>query len=219
MIYKQLDSFNRLLVLCQYATTKVDFSILSSKINLKYTIFVKNKTMPRKLKLEELNRLSAEAYNVIDKLPFVIILDNVRSMHNVGAVFRTSDAFKIFKIYLCGITPTPPHREIRKTALGAEDTVKWEHALDIRQIITALQSEGYHVAAIEQTEDSTTLEDFTALKYPKIAIILGNEVDGVSQEAVDLADTVVEIPQFGTKHSLNISVAAGIVMYEVSRSF
>ena len=175
--------------------------------------------MARKFKLEELNRLSAEAYKVIDKYPFVVILDNVRSMHNVGSVFRTADAFKIVKVYLCGISPTPPHREIHKTALGAEDTVNWEQVSDIRHLISTLQSQGYHVAAIEQAEGCITLSDFTAKEYPKIAVILGNEVEGVSQEAVDLADSVVEIPQFGTKHSLNVSVAAGIVMYEVSKGF
>lgn len=173
--------------------------------------------MPRKLKLEELNRISAEAYQVIDKFPFVVILDNVRSMHNVGAVFRTADAFKIVKVYLCGITPTPPHREIHKTALGAEETVSWTHISDIRHLVQELQKEGYHVVAIEQAENCITLADFVTEDYTKIAVILGNEVEGVSQEAVDLADSVVEIPQYGTKHSLNVSVAAGIVMYEISK--
>ena len=175
--------------------------------------------MPRKLKLDKLNRHSVEAYKVIDKFPFVIVLDNVRSMHNVGAIFRTADAFKIVKIYLCGITPTPPHREIHKTALGAEDTVSWEYVSEIKDIISDLQAEGYLVAAIEQAEGSITLSDFVEEKHVKIAVILGNEVEGVSQEAVDLVDSVVEIPQFGTKHSLNVSVAAGIVMYEVAKVF
>lgn len=175
--------------------------------------------MARKLKLDELNRLSVDAYKVIDKFPFIVILDNVRSMHNVGAIFRTADAFKIIKIYLCGITPTPPHREIHKTALGAEDTVKWEHVSDIRHLVNDLKMQGYHIAAIEQAEGCITLEDFIEKDFAKVAVILGNEVEGVSQEAVDLADSVVEIPQFGTKHSLNVSVAAGIVMYEIAQTF
>lgn len=171
----------------------------------------------RKLKLEELNRLSIEAFKSAEKQGIVVVLDDVRSMNNVGAVFRSADAFGIAQLYLCGITPAPPHREIHKTALGAEESVAWTHCPDIHALLNQLKSQGYLLAAVEQTENSLSLPDLQLEARQQIAIILGNEVEGVQQSVIDASDVVLEIPQFGTKHSLNISVAAGIVMYEVRK--
>ncbi len=168
----------------------------------------------RKLKLEELNRLSIAEYQEADKHPVVVVLDNVRSMHNVGSVFRSSDAFRIEKLYLCGITPKPPHREIRKTAIGAEESVAWESHPDALSLVQSLQSEGYQIACIEQTDNSIPLHTFQPGDQP-VAIILGHEVDGVSQSVAEVADVALEIPQFGTKHSLNVSVTAGIVLHHI----
>ncbi|MDI9873655.1 MULTISPECIES: RNA methyltransferase [Bacteroidota] len=167
----------------------------------------------RKLSMDELNRLSAEEFRAIEKLPYILILDDIRSMNNVGSVFRTADAFKAEKIYLCGITATPPHREIQKTALGADETVDWEHAPDVVALIAKLQAEGYTVIAIEQVEGSTSLLDFQPKKTEKYAFIFGNEVFGVNETAVKNANYCLEIPQYGTKHSLNISVTAGIICW------
>lgn len=167
----------------------------------------------RKLSMDELNRLSAEEFRAIEKLPYILILDDIRSMNNVGSVFRTADAFKAEKIYLCGITATPPHREIQKTALGADETVDWEHAPDVVELIEKLQAEGYTVIAIEQVEGSTSLLDFQPQKTEKYAFIFGNEVFGVNETAVKKANYCLEIPQYGTKHSLNISVTAGIICW------
>lgn len=168
----------------------------------------------RKLKLEELGRITVEEFKETDKIPVVVILDNVRSMHNIGSVFRTADAFLIQKVYLCGITATPPHKEIRKTALGATESVEWQHSEDINQVVTDLKSEGYTVLSIEQTVGSVHLSDFEIHSDKKYAVIFGNEVEGVQQSIINQSDFCIEIPQAGTKHSLNISVCAGIVMWE-----
>lgn len=170
----------------------------------------------RKLQNEELNRLSTEEFRQAKKLPVVIVLDNVRSLNNVGSVFRTSDAFRIEKIYLCGITATPPNREIHKTALGAEETVRWEYQPDTLPVIQCLQEEGYKVYAIEQTENSLSLENVRLSPEEKTALVFGNEIRGVQQEVVDISQGCIEIPQFGTKHSFNISVSVGIVLWQIA---
>mgnify|MGYP000903222119 CR=1 len=171
--------------------------------------------MNEKLSLSGLNRIGVEEFKQKKKNPIIIVLDNVRSMNNVGSVFRTSDAFLIEKIFLCGITPKPPHRDIQKTALGATETVDWEHKSSTLETIEELKTQGYIIYSIEQTKNSIMLNDFSFPKGEKIAIVFGNEVDGVSQEVVNLSSGVIEIPQFGTKHSLNISVSAGIVIWEL----
>lgn len=173
----------------------------------------------RKLKLEELGRVSTEEYNQIEKNPIVVVLDNIRSMHNVGAVFRTSDAFLIDKVYLCGITATPPHKEIQKTAIGAEKSVNWEHKEDANQLITDLKKEGYKIISIEQAENSIRLNDYEVDTTQKYAIVMGNEVDGVQQSIIDQCDTCLEIPQSGTKHSLNVSVCTGIILWKWYEAF
>jgi tRNA G18 (ribose-2'-O)-methylase SpoU len=173
----------------------------------------------RKLLNKELNRLSAEAFKDADKLPVVIVLDNVRSQHNIGSVFRTSDAFRMEAIHLCGITATPPHREIHKTALGATDTVDWKYFDTTKHSIDFLKANSYKVYAIEQAVGSISLEDFKINPAEKIALIFGNEVEGVSEEIMLEVDGCIEIPQYGTKHSLNISVSAGIVIWEVSKLY
>ncbi len=169
----------------------------------------------RKLKITELNRLTPEAYKESDKIPLIVVLDHIRSLNNVGSVFRTSDAFKVEAIYLCGITARPPHPEIHKTALGAEDTVKWYYYNDTLEVINELKEAGYMICAVEQAEGSIQLDEFTADKVKKYVIIFGNEVKGVQQEVVDKSDICIEIPQYGTKHSLNVSVSAGIVIWEL----
>jgi 23S rRNA (guanosine2251-2'-O)-methyltransferase len=168
----------------------------------------------RKLKLEELGRSSIEEFKKQKKLPITIILDNVRSMHNVGSVFRTSDAFAVEQIFLCGITGQPPHREIEKTALGATRSIHWEYFSDIKEAIRKLKDKDYHITAIEQAENSIKLNGFKPDKNKKYALIFGNEVNGVSDEAMLLIDECIEIPQFGTKHSFNIVVTAGIVLWD-----
>lgn len=168
----------------------------------------------RKLKLEELGRLTKEEFKNIDKNNFVVILDNVRSMMNVGAAFRICDAFNAEKIFLVGITATPPHREIQKTALGATETVDWEYQENLLTLITALKKENYEVLAVEQTDNSLFLPDFKPKIDKKYAFIFGNEVEGVANEGIKMADNCLEIPQFGTKHSLNISVSIGIVIWD-----
>lgn len=167
-----------------------------------------------KLKLEELNRISEADFKAIDKNDFVLVLDSVRSLNNVGSVFRTADAFLAEKIYLCGITGTPPHRDIHKTALGATDTVEWHHEADIALLLAALKQQGYMIVALEQTNESITLNKFKPQLNIKYAFVLGNEVDGVSNEALTLSNMCIEIPQFGTKHSLNVSVATGILVWD-----
>lgn len=169
--------------------------------------------MPRKLKLNELGRLSEAQFRSAEKLPYVVVLDNVRSMHNVGSVFRTSDAFRCNKLYLCGITGCPPHREITKTAIGAERSVSWEYRTDPLALIEELKRDGYRVFAVEQTDHSVRLEDINDWGG-KVAFVFGNEIDGVNEEVIELCNTCIEIPQAGTKHSLNISVAAGIVLWQ-----
>jgi len=168
----------------------------------------------RKLKNNELGRINIEEFKNARKTPITIILDNVRSALNVGSVFRTSDAFLINKIILCGITAIPPNKEIRKAALGSTESVAWEYAENTIDIIENLKKEGFYIIAIEQTADSNSLDEFHLPNQP-LAIVLGHEVNGVSQEAIDKCNEVIEIPQFGTKHSLNISVATGIVVWEL----
>jgi len=168
----------------------------------------------RKLKITELNRLTPEAFKESSKIPLIVVLDHVRSLHNVGSVFRTSDAFRVETVYLCGITACPPHAEIHKTALGAEDTVDWIYFKDTLEAVDKLKKEGYTVCAIEQAEKSNMLDKLLIDKDKKYAVILGNEVKGVQQDVVDKCDMVIEIPQYGTKHSLNVSVTAGIVIWD-----
>lgn len=169
----------------------------------------------RKLKITELNRISAEEFKKVDKLPLVVILDNVRSLHNIGSVFRTSDAFRVECIYLCGITATPPHPEMHKTALGAEFTVDWKYVNNAVEAVDNLRQEGYVVFSIEQAENSIMLEDMRLEQGRRYAVVLGNEVKGVQQEVIDHSDGCIEIPQYGTKHSLNVSVTAGIVIWDL----
>ncbi|QMW03760.1 RNA methyltransferase [Spirosoma foliorum] len=168
----------------------------------------------RKLTLDELNRLSVDEFKDADKFPYCLILDDIRSLNNVGSVFRTADAFRASKLYLCGITGQPPHRDITKTALGATESVNWEHTSDVVALVQALQIDGWVVAAVEQVEGSTSLSNFSPEPNKRYAFVLGNEVTGVRDEVVQLADVVLEIPQFGTKHSLNIAVTAGIVCWD-----
>ncbi len=169
----------------------------------------------RKLKNEELDRLDVEAFKKADKSPIVVVLDNIRSLNNIGSVFRTSDAFLIKKIYLCGITAQPPHKDIRKTALGATESVAWEHKESTVDLVKALTADGYTVLAIEQAENAIMLNELQVESTKKYALVFGNEVKGVSQEVVDASHNVVEIPQYGTKHSLNISVSAGVVVWDL----
>lgn len=169
----------------------------------------------RKLKITELNRISAEEFKVAEKLPLVVVLDNVRSLHNIGSVFRTSDAFRVECIYLCGITAVPPHPEMHKTALGAEFTVDWKYVNNPVEAVDNLRENGYTVYAVEQAEGSTMLQDLVLERGRKYAVVLGNEVKGVLQEVIDHSDGCIEIPQYGTKHSLNVSVTAGIVIWDL----
>lgn len=169
----------------------------------------------RKLENSELERKSIEDFKKSEKTPIILILDDVRSLHNIGSVFRTADAFLIEKIYLCGITATPPNKEIHKTALGATETVNWEHNENVLEVITNLKKENVTTLAIEQVESAIFLQNFKIEKDQKYALVFGNEVHGVSQEAVALCDGCIEIPQLGTKHSLNISVSAGIVVWDL----
>ncbi len=171
----------------------------------------------RKLTVEELNRMDIEEFHQSEKLPLVIVLDNIRSLHNVGSVFRTADAFRLQGVWLCGITACPPAAEIHKTALGAEDSVSWEYFEDTLDAVERLQREGYEVLAVEQVEGSLKLNTFRTDPAKRYALILGNEVKGVRQDVVDAADAALEIPQYGTKHSMNVSVTAGIVMWEFER--
>ena len=168
----------------------------------------------RKLKITELNRISTEEFKEAKKLPLIVVLDNVRSQYNVGSVFRTSDAFRVEAIYLCGISATPPHQEIHKTALGAEDTVDWKYFKDTTIAINELKAAGYFIYSIEQVEGSVMLENLQLDATKKYAVVLGNEVKGVQQEVVNLSDGCIEISQYGTKHSLNVSTTAGIVIWD-----
>lgn len=168
----------------------------------------------RKLKLDELNRVDIQEFKEQEKLPVIVVLDNVRSMHNVGSVFRTADGFAIEKVVLCGITAQPPHREIEKTALGATQSVDWVHFDDTLTAIDQLRNDGYQIIAIEQALDSTMLNTFNPNPQLKYALIFGNEVNGVSDEVMQKIDECIEIPQFGTKHSFNIVISAGIVLWD-----
>lgn len=169
----------------------------------------------RKLENSELDRLNVEEFKQVEKTPICIVLDNVRSLNNIGSVFRTADAFLIEKIYLCGITAAPPHKDIHKTALGATDSVAWEHRESTMELLEELREEGYTSLAVEQAENAVMLNDFKVEENKKYALIFGNEVKGVSQEVVSASDLVLEIPQYGTKHSLNISVSVGIVVWDL----
>ena len=169
----------------------------------------------RKLKNNELDRLSVDGFKAAKKTPIIIILDNIRSLNNIGSVFRTSDAFLIEKIYLCGITATPPHKDIHKTALGSTDTVDWEYAENTLDVVKKLKAEAVKICAIEQAEHATMLNDFTVETNLKYALVFGNEVKGVAQDIVNISDSVIEIPQFGTKHSLNIAVSCGVVTWDL----
>ncbi|WP_457616766.1 RNA methyltransferase [Lutibacter sp.] len=173
----------------------------------------------RKLKNSELGRLNVEAFKKTKKIPLIVILDNIRSLNNIGSVFRTSDAFVVEKIYLCGITAKPPHKEIHKTALGATESVDWEYVEDTLLLIDNLKESGVVVASIEQAEGSVMLQDFNVEPTKKYAIIFGNEVKGVQQEVVSASNYCIEIPQLGTKHSLNISVSAGVVIWDLFKKF
>lgn len=168
----------------------------------------------KKLKLDELGRIDVETFKQTEKIPLIVVLDNVRSMHNVGAVFRTADAFIIEKIVLCGITPVPPHREIHKAALGATESVDWIVEKEISTALQNLKKEGVEIIGIEQTTNSRNIDDFSIQKNKKYALVLGNEVEGLSDVAFENYDAFLEIPQLGTKHSLNVSVCAGIAMWE-----
>lgn len=172
-----------------------------------------------KLSMDALHRISVEEFKQSRKTPLCVVLDQVRSMNNVGSVFRTADAFRIEKLYLCGITACPPHKEIEKTALGATESVDWVHAGTTLDAVRQLKTEGYRVIAVEQVEGSTGLHQFRWESGEKLALIFGNEVMGVDQEVVDCCDAVIEIPQAGTKHSLNIAVSAGIVLWEMYRQY
>lgn len=169
----------------------------------------------RKLKNSELNRIDLDEFRASEKSPLIIILDNIRSLNNIGSIFRTADAFLVKKIYLCGITATPPHKDIQRTALGATDSVQWEYAENTVDVVQKLQDEGVYVAAIEQAESSISLYDFELRKEITYAVVFGNEVKGVHQEVVSKCDSVIEIPQYGTKHSLNISVSVGVVLWDL----
>lgn len=175
--------------------------------------------MNKKLKLWELNRVSEDEFRGQKKFPIVVVLNDIRSLANVGSFFRTADAFNIEKIYLCGITAAPPHREIQKTALGATQTVDWEHKESIIEVVAALKKDGFSICSIEQTETTTLLQQAVYLNEEKFALVFGNEVNGVDQDVVDSSDHIIEVPQFGTKHSLNVSVCAGIVLWEFAKKW
>jgi 23S rRNA (guanosine2251-2'-O)-methyltransferase len=186
---------------------KTDFFKITSN-------FVANTNHMRKLKLSELNRISVEDFKHAPKTPIIIVLDNIRSMYNIGSIFRTADAFRLESIYLCGITSTPPNKEIHKTALGATDSVDWKYFEKTEDAIDFLRNNQYSIFAIEQAEGSQSLNDFTISPEIKIALVFGNEINGVGDAIMSRVDACIEIPQFGTKHSLNISVSAGIVIWE-----
>ena len=171
----------------------------------------------KKLRTIEMQRLSVDEFKQAEKLQLIVVLDDVRSMHNVGSVFRTGDAFRIEAVYLCGITSTPPNAEIHKTALGAEDSVEWKYFDTALEAVEALKSNSYEVYSVEQAHGSTMLQEFTPIYNNRYAVILGNEVKGVHQEVIDASDGCLEIPQFGTKHSMNVSVTAGIIIWHFAQ--
>ncbi len=169
----------------------------------------------KKLSMEELDRLSVSQFREIDKIPVVVVLDNIRSQHNIGSVFRTADAFRIESIHLCGITATPPNREIQKTALGATESVNWKYYSTTMESLIELKKQGYSIIAIEQADESKPINEFKPQIINKMALVFGNEVYGVQDEVMSICDDCIEIPQYGTKHSLNVSVSAGIVIWDV----
>jgi 23S rRNA (guanosine2251-2'-O)-methyltransferase len=171
--------------------------------------------MMRKLKNIELNRISVEEFQTIIKNPIIVVLDNVRSMNNIGSVFRTCDAFLVESVYLCGFTATPPHKDIHKTALGATESVYWKYYTNTESAVSELKQNNYIILSVEQTEESIALNEFQPIAGHKYALVFGNEVKGVEQNVVDMCDACIEIPQYGTKHSLNISVSAGIVLWDI----
>ena len=173
--------------------------------------------MNRKKLVTEMGRIDRDAFAQAEKLPLAVVLDNVRSLHNVGSVFRSSDAFRVERIVLCGITATPPSAEIHKTALGAEDVVEWQYFDSTMDAIAALRGDGFRIYSIEQCQGSIALQDFATVPGERYAVVLGNEVKGVQQTVVDASDGAIEIPQFGTKHSLNVSVTAGMVIWEFAK--
>jgi len=175
--------------------------------------------MNKKLKLWELERVSEAEFKSQKKFPITIVLDEIRSLTNVGSFFRTCDAFNVEKIYLCGITATPPHREIQKTALGATETMQWEYRETTMEVVEELKAKGVKVCSIEQTEQTTLLQEVKDLPNEQYALVFGNEVNGVNQDVINASDYIIEIPQFGTKHSLNVSVCAGIVMWEFTKKY
>lgn len=175
--------------------------------------------MNRKLKLWELDRVDETAFKVQPKFPLYIVLDDIRSLNNIGAFFRTADAFNVEKIFLCGITACPPHREIHKTALGATETITWEYRESVTDLMLELKSKGISCCTIEQAEKTTLLQEVPNLPDVPFALVFGNEVDGVNQQAIDLSDYIIEIPQFGTKHSLNVAVCGGIVLWEFAKRY
>lgn len=175
--------------------------------------------MNKKLKLWELDRVSEEEFKEQEHFPLVVVLDSIRSLNNVGSFFRTSDAFNVEKLYLCGITATPPHREIQKTAIGATESVVWEQCESIEKLIAQLKKDGYKICSVEQANETLLLDQLATLPNEKYALVFGNEVDGVNQAVVDASDFVIEVPQFGTKHSLNVSVCAGVVLWEFAKKY
>ena len=183
-----------------------------------YTILYNFATTMKKLRTIEMQRLSVDEFKQAEKLPLIVVLDDVRSMHNVGSVFRTGDAFRIEAVYLCGITSTPPSTEIHKTALGAEDSVEWKAFNSAQEALIALKEAGIEVYSVEQAHGSTMLQDFKPEKGKRYAVVLGNEVKGVHQEVIDASDGCLEIPQFGTKHSMNVSVTAGIIIWHFAQT-
>lgn len=178
-----------------------------------------SQTNTKKLKLWELDRLDEAQFKAQPKFPLIVILDNIRSLNNIGAFFRTADAFNIEEIILCGITAQPPHREIHKTALGATESVKWSYEADLLNALECVRAKGYQIGVVEQAVQTTHLQNINALQAQGFALVFGNEVDGVDQKALDIADHIIEIPQFGTKHSLNVSVCAGIVLWEFVKRY
>lgn len=176
-------------------------------------------TLNKKLKLWELNRLSEQEFKEQQKFPIIVVLDDIRSLNNIGSFFRTADAFNVEKIYLCGITAQPPHREIQKTALGATESITWEWRNSVDELLSELKAQNIKICTVEQTEKTTFLQNVNTLNGEKFALVFGNEVDGVRQSVIDNSDYVIEIPQFGTKHSLNVSVCAGVVLWEFAKRF
>ncbi|MFK7786633.1 MAG: RNA methyltransferase [Crocinitomicaceae bacterium] len=175
--------------------------------------------MNKKLKLWELDRVSEEEFKAQDKFPITVVLNDIRSLTNVGSFFRTCDSFNIEKLYLCGITASPPHREIQKTALGATESMDWEHRESALELVKELKADGVTICSVEQTKETTMLQEVANLPEKRFALVLGNEVNGVDQDIIDQSNYIIEVPQFGTKHSLNVSVCAGIVMWEFAKRY